>query len=179
MHARILPKEFFMRPTLVVASELLGKFLVISKNGRTIGRMITETEAYDGFQDRASHASHGKTKRNAPMFEAGGIWYVYLVYGTYDMLNIVTGPEAYPAALLIRGVDGITGPGKLTKKFGITRAHNGLAAEKKSGLWIEDHGIALPQKNIKKAARIGVEYAGPVWAKKRYRFFMDTIVYSK
>lgn len=172
MHQRILSKAFFIRPTLLVARDLLGKFLVVSKNGVKTSRMVTEVEAYDGFEDKASHASCGLTKRNAPMFEAGGIWYVYLVYGMYEMLNIVTGPKGYPAALLIRGMEGSAGPGKLAKQLGITRACNGLAATKKSGLWIEDRGVVIPESHIKKSPRIGVNYAGSLWAKKKYRFFI-------
>lgn len=173
MSRRTLAKSFFIRPTLLVARDLLGKFLVVSKNGVKTSRMVTEVEAYDGFEDKASHASRGLTKRNAPMFEAGGIWYVYLVYGMYEMLNIVTGPKGYPAALLIRGVEGAAGPGKLTKEFHITRAYNGLAATKKNGLWIEDQGVVIPESHIKKSPRVGVAYAGPVWSKKRYRFFIQ------
>ena len=169
----VLSKQFYIRPTLQVAEELLGKFLMVSKNGKMTAHMITEVEAYDGFEDKASHASRGLTKRNAPMFEAGGIWYIYFVYGMYDMLNIVTGSKAYPAAILIRGVEDISGPGKLTKHLGITRAYNGLPASRVSGLWIEDRGFLVPRRTIKKSSRIGVGYAGPVWAKKRYRFFLD------
>ncbi|TSC80083.1 MAG: DNA-3-methyladenine glycosylase [Parcubacteria group bacterium Gr01-1014_29] len=172
MRSRILPKEFFIRPALFVARELLGKFLVVSKNGKTISRMITEVEAYDGFRDKASHASRGKTERNAPMFSTGGIWYVYFVYGMHEMLNIVTGPKEYPAAVLLRGIEGYSGPGKLTKQLGISHVYNGLSASRKTGLWIEDRGVYIPTSRIKKSPRIGVDYAGPVWAKKRYRFFI-------
>lgn len=168
----IIKKDFFLRPTLEVANDLLGKYLVVrQKDGSAVARMITEVEAYDGFEDKASHASHGMTKRNTPMFEVGGIWYIYFVYGMYNMLNIVTGPKGYPAAILIRGVEDIGGPGKLAKQLGITRAYNGLAATKKSGLWIEDQGVVIPESHIKKSPRIGVAYTGPVWSKKKYRFF--------
>ncbi len=172
MRSHILPKAFFMQSALVVAHELLGKFLVVSKNGKRRSSMITEIEAYDGFEDKASHAARGKTLRNAPMFQEGGIWYVYLIYGMYNMLNVVTGPRAYPAAILIRGVDGIGGPGKLTRLWGITRFYNGLPLNQSTGLWIEDRGVVIPQKLITKSPRVGVMYAGPVWAQKPYRFFI-------
>lgn len=169
----ILKKEFFLRPALAIAENLLGKYLVMrQKDGSTVAQMITEVEAYDGFKDKASHASRGKTKRNQSMFEAGGIWYVYFVYGMYEILNIVVGSNGYPAALLIRGVEGVTGPGKVTRHYGITRLFDGLQATRTSGLWIEDRGVGIPTSHIKKSPRIGVDYAGPVWSKKRYRFFI-------
>lgn len=169
-----LDKEFFERPTLVVARELLGKFLVIDDKAV----MITEVEAYDGHEDKASHASKGKTKRTAVMFGPAGYWYVYLIYGMYDMLNIVTGPKDYPAAILIRGVidengKKYNGPGKLTKALRITKKFNNQKADKKTGLWVEDRGVKIPKNKIKKSARIGVNYAGPIWAAKEYRFYID------
>lgn len=164
-------RDFFIRDTLKVAYDLLGMVLVIrKKDGRRVERMITEVEAYDGLLDTASHASCGKTARNAPMFSLGGIWYVYLIYGMYDMLNIVTGPKAYPAAVLIRGVEGIDGPGKITRFFGITRAYNNQPANRESGLWIEDWQRVMSAAHITKTPRIGVAYAGSVWARKPYRF---------
>lgn len=170
----VLPQDFYRRPTLSVASELIGKFLTVKqKTGSMISRMITEVEAYDGPRDKASHAAHGKTERNKIMFEAGGIWYIYFIYGMYDMLNIVTGPAGYPAAVLVRGVEGIHGPGRLTKMLGITRAFNGLSPTKKTGLYIEERGVYIPETLIETAPRIGVAHAGPVWAKKHYRFFID------
>jgi len=168
---RVLSKIFYMRPAIEVAPEILGKFLVMRQARDTFTEcMITEAEAYDGFDDKASHASCGRTARNAPMFEAGGIWYIYFVYGMYEMLNIVTGPKEYPAAVLIRGVVGADGPGKLTRMFGITRAYNGKPAVRASGLWIEDRGITVLKSRIQKSPRIGVSYAGPEWAGKPYRF---------
>jgi DNA-3-methyladenine glycosylase len=168
----ILQKTFYNRPTLKVAQELLGKFLVIEKPGEKISRMITEVEAYDGFEDKASHASKGKTSRTQVMFEEGGIWYVYFIYGMYEMLNIVVGEKDYPAAILIRGVEDINGPGRLTKFYGITRAFNGKPATQQIGLYIEDRGIIINPSQIKKSPRIGVGYAGPVWSKKEYRFYL-------
>lgn len=173
---RVLPHKFYQRSTLVVARELLGKFLIIrQKDGNVLSRMLTEVEAYDGPRDKASHAARGMTERNKIMFEAGGIWYIYFIYGMYDMLNMVTGSAGYPAAILIRGVEGANGPGRLTKILGITQTFNGLSSTKKTGLYIEDRGVHIPETRIKTAPRIGVAYAGPVWSQKHYRFFIDVI----
>jgi DNA-3-methyladenine glycosylase len=163
---KILQKDFFEQPTLSVSEGLLGKFLV--RDGRAY--MITEVEAYDGFEDRASHASRGKTPRNTVMFGEAGVWYVYFVYGMHHMLNIVTGEKDYPAAVLIRGVEGISGPARLTKALGIDRAMNEQKAARKSGLWIEDRGIIVPKNHIERTPRIGVAYAGEEWAGKPWRF---------
>lgn len=132
--------------------------------------MITEAEAYEGHDDRASHASKGKTARTAIMFGSPGYWYVYLVYGMHEMLNVVTGPDGHPSAVLIRGVEGIEGPGRVTKRCGITRAQNTLPATHETGLWIEDRGIHIAPRQILKTPRIGVAYAGEEWAAKPWRF---------
>lgn len=174
MH-RVLGREFFERRPQVVARKLLGKFLVRSGSGKSRAYMITETEAYDGPDDLACHASKGRTKRTEVMFGPAGHWYVYLVYGMYDMLNIVTGPKGYPSAVLIRACQGLPltlgGPGKLTRELKITRALNGKRASRTSGLWIEDRGTKVWRSDIKTAPRIGVAYAG-VWAKKLWRFML-------
>src|SRR3989338_7272276 len=101
---KILKPEFFDRPTLVVAKELIGKVLVRRVGGKTVALMITETEAYDGFKDLASHAHRGQTPRNTPMFGKPGTIYVYFPYGMHWMPNLVCGKKEYPAAVLIRGV---------------------------------------------------------------------------
>lgn len=168
----ILKKEFFSRATPVVAKELLGKYLVRKRNGKETAHMITEAEAYDGFFDKASHAYKGKTPRAKVMFGEPGIWYVYLVYGMHEMLNVVTGERDYPAAVLIRGVEGINGPGKLTKAFSITRAFNNKKAGRETGLWIEDRGTIVAKKNIASTPRVGVHYAGSYWAGRPWRFVL-------
>jgi DNA-3-methyladenine glycosylase len=182
----ILKQIFFDRPTLVVARELLGKFLVrlgeqdstdASLNPALLGRkklivaMITEVEAYDGFDDKASHASRGMTKRNKIMFGPPGFWYVYFTYGMHWMLNIVVGPKGYPAAILIRGVGGVVGPARLTKFFKIDGKFNNKISAPKTRLWIEDRGVIV-KDNVVRTPRIGVAYAGPVWSKKKYRFIL-------
>lgn len=133
--------------------------------------MITETEAYDGPDDKASHAHRGKTARNEVMFREAGFWYVYLVYGMHHMLNIVTGKKEYPAAVLIRGAGEYDGPGKLAKALRINRQQNGKKAGRLGGLWIEDRGVSISKRRIQKTPRIGVAYAEE-WAKKPYRFVL-------
>lgn len=174
----LLNETFFNRSTILVAQELLGKFLVRRRRGRETAMMITEVEAYDGFDDKASHASRGMTSRNAPMFGPAGFWYVYLVYGMHYMLNIVTREEGYPAAILIRGAtahkDGlkIDGPAKLTQFLGINAIYNRKQANKRTGLWLEDRGVVVSKSRIAREARIGVEYAGKKWAGKKLRFYI-------
>ena len=101
---RVLNKKFFERDTITVAKELLGKCLVRRIGKKKLRVIITEVEVYDGFRDKASHASRGKTKRNELMFGDAGHWYVYFTYGMHWMLNIVTRKKDYPAAVLIRGI---------------------------------------------------------------------------
>lgn len=168
----ILKPAFFSRPALRVAQDLLGKFIVRRWRGREIAFMITEVEAYDGPDDKASHASRGKTQRNQVMFGPAGFWYVYFVYGNHWMLNIVTGPKNYPAAILIRGTDKVVGPGRLTKFLHVDRKLNGQPASRVSGLWIEDRGVRISKNKIQRTPRVGVAYAGE-WAKKPYRFILE------
>ena len=167
---KILRRQFFDRDTPLVAKELLGKYIVRKIGKKTIALKITETEAYDGFSDKASHASRGKTARNTVMFGPAGYFYVYFTYGMHWMLNVVTGKKDYPAAILIRGVEGYNGPAKLTKFLAIDKKLNALLASPKSELWFEDRGEKVDPKNIKATGRIGVNYAGPVWSKKNWRF---------
>jgi DNA-3-methyladenine glycosylase len=168
----ILKKDFFIRPTLEVAEEILGKYLVRSFGENKMEGMITEVEAYDGPDDKANHASIGKTKRNEVMYESGGHIYVYLTYGIHNMLNLVTGEEGYPAAILIRSTEQVSGPGRLTKFYHIDRSLNRLEAKAKNGLWIEDRGVEIGSKDIKRTPRVGVQYAGETWAGKPYRFIL-------
>lgn len=169
---QILKPEFFARPTLKVAPELLGKFLVRQIGGEQFAARITEVEAYDGFDDQASHASRGKTPRNAPMFGPAGFWYIYIVYGMHWMLNVVTREAGYPAAILIRGVQDAVGPGRLTRQFKIDKKLNNQPALLESGLWFEERDSHQSKIVIKTSPRIGVDYAGR-WAKKPWRFFYE------
>jgi DNA-3-methyladenine glycosylase len=139
-------------------------------DGRLESQVITEVEAYDGPRDLACHASKGRTTRTEVMFGGAGVWYVYLCYGIHEMLNLVTGPPDYPAAVLIRGLHKVSGPGRLTKALGITRLLNGTPAVETGGLWIAESGLVIPRRDIMATPRIGVDYAGPVWAAKPWRF---------
>ena len=171
--ARIIKaKALRSKETVVLARRLLGKFLVRATPRGPVAAMITEVEAYDGEHDRACHARNGRTVRNAMMYEPGGVWYVYLCYGMHELLNLVTGPRDYPAAVLIRGVVGASGPGRLTKALLINRRLNGTPATPEGGLWIEDRGVRVPRGAISATPRIGVDYAGPVWARKPWRFVL-------
>ncbi|MFC1625326.1 DNA-3-methyladenine glycosylase [Patescibacteria group bacterium] len=166
---KALNQEFFNRPVLEVAPELLGKFLTRKNNGKETALMITDIEAYDGLKDRASHCRCGQTERNKIMFGEAGHWYVYFTYGIHWMLNAVTGPAGYPAAVLIRGTEEIYGPARITKFLKVNKKLNGFSIERKSGLWIEDRGIKIAPDSIERCKRVGVDYAGQ-WADKLYRF---------
>ena len=166
-----LKKEFFHRPVLEVAEDLLGHQLVLSQPNRTQAFQITEVEAYDGPDDKACHGRFGMTKRTEVMFGEAGYWYVYLCYGMYWMLNIVTGDPGYPAAVLIRAVEGYDGPGKLTKHLGITGELNGKKCLKESGVWIE-RGEDIDPDAIRRLPRIGIDYAEE-WKDKPYRFLIE------
>jgi len=132
--------------------------------------MITEVEAYDGEKDLACHAARGRTQRTGVMYGPGGHWYVYLCYGMHEMLNLVVGPREWPAAVLIRGVAGIAGPGRLTRAMGIGREINGRPATPPTGLHLEDRGVRVPRRFVLATPRIGVGYAGPYWAGVPWRF---------
>ncbi|MDD4761758.1 MAG: DNA-3-methyladenine glycosylase, partial [Candidatus Pacebacteria bacterium] len=163
MTGMLMKKEDFLsKNTPVLAKNLLGKILVRKIGNKEMRAVIFETEAYGGFLDKASHAYKGKTERNEIMFQEAGNWYVYFIYGKYFMLNLVTGPVRYPAAILIRGVEilperkRVDGPGRLTKFLRIDKNLNGKAIEKKSGLWIESSGIKIKSKDIKSLPRVGI-----------------------
>ena len=174
MSALIQAKELQRKNTVVLASRLLGKVLVRRRPDGSITRhVITETEAYHSERDLACHASKGRTPRTEVLYRAGGCWYVYLCYGIHEMLNLVVGPENFPAAILIRGLHDVIGPGRLTKALGVNRQLNGLPAEVTTGLWLEDDDILVPKGWIKATPRIGVDYAGPIWSAKPWRFTFD------
>jgi DNA-3-methyladenine glycosylase len=162
------------KKTVALARWLLGKHLVRRwPDGRIEARLIVETEAYDGERDLACHARAGRTPRTDVMYAPGGLWYVYLCYGIHEMLNLVVGPPDWPAAILLRGVEGAVGPGRLTKALAIDRSLNRAPAAEASGLWLEDHGVRVPTTLVVRTPRIGVDYAGPLWAGKPWRFTFD------
>jgi DNA-3-methyladenine glycosylase len=169
---KILTESFFRRPAPKVAQDLLGKFLVRKTGRGEMAAMIIETEAYEGANDLASHASKGRTARTEVMFGKPGRFYIYLVYGMYYMLNVVTGKEGHPSAVLIRSLEEVSGPGRLTRKFSITKALNASHARLTEKLWFEDRGMAVERSRIKRTGRIGVKYAGPIWSQKPWRFVL-------
>jgi len=158
--------------TVGLARWLLGKALVRTSRGRATAHVITEVEAYDSERDLACHASRGRTGRTETLYAAGGVWYVYLVYGMHHMLNIVTGPRGHPAAVLIRGAGSISGPGRITRALRIDRRLNGAPAVRASGLHLEDTGTRVGPRGVLATPRIGVGYAGPVWSRKPWRFVL-------
>jgi DNA-3-methyladenine glycosylase len=170
-----LPRSFYARGTLTVACELLGMHLVHERDGiRQVGRIV-EVEAYKGPADLAAHSSKGRTARTEVMFGPPGHAYVYLIYGFWHCLNVVTARDGVPHAVLIRALEPVTGieatthgPGLLCKALGIDRGLNG--ADLLDGpLWIErPYGFRRPR--VVRAPRIGVDYAGD-WALKPWRFY--------
>lgn len=169
-----LRRAFYTRPALEVARDLPGRVLCRRLPGGTVlrGRLV-EVEAYDGPDDRASHAFRGRTPRNAAMFERGGTAYVYQIYGIHFCLNLSTGDKGYPAAILLRAAeppaDGVSasGPGRLCRAFQVDRALDGASFLGKE-LWLEQ-GSAPEPGRVKTTERIGVDYAGE-WARRLYRF---------
>lgn len=164
-----LPAAFFQRDVLEVAPDLLGKFLVRKFDRGEIHRFrITEVEAYRGEEDKACHASKGKTKRTEVMFSEGGKIYVYLIYGIYWLLNITTGKENEPQAVLIRGVEEISGPGRIGKYLKLDSSFYG---ESITGdrLWVENSD----EKPVYKTTpRIGIDYAEE-WKDIEWRFVVE------
>jgi DNA-3-methyladenine glycosylase len=175
--SRKLTRDFYARDdTLAVARDLIGMHLVHDDAGtRRIGRIV-ETEAYMGPEDLAAHSSRGRTMRTEVMFGPPGHAYVYLIYGFWNCLNVVTAAEGTPHAVLLRAlepVSGITdktwGPGLLCRAMNIDRRLNG-ADLGRDVLWLERPPEPIPPARIGRSARIGVDYAGP-WAKRSWRFF--------
>ena len=166
---RLLPPEFFLRDVLEVAPELIGKKLVRRfPDGRIEKYRITETEAYRGIEDRACHASKGRTPRTDVMFQEGGTVYVYLIYGQYWLLNIVTGFKEDASAVLIRGMEGFPGPGRVGRELQLDRSFYGESLINSQRIWIED---AAPVPEIRMSKRIGIGYSGDEWAEKLWRFY--------
>jgi len=165
----IIPLDFFNRPAAKVARELIGKQVLRSLGPRTHSFTITETEAYEGEHDLACHSAKGRTARTEVMFGPAGRFYIYRIYGLHWMLNIVTGEVNEAAAVLIRGVEGVNGPGRVAAALSINSSIAGRDAVPASGLWFEE-----PQKpkrfRVTRTTRIGIEYAGPIWAAKKLRF---------
>ncbi|MCB9103364.1 MAG: DNA-3-methyladenine glycosylase [Anaerolineales bacterium] len=190
----ILTQEFFARPTLTVARDLLGQRLVRDLDGQRLSGLIVETEAYIGPDDTASHARMGRTDRNAIMFGPAGVAYVYFIYGMYHMLNIVTDQPDFPAAILIRALEPLTGqtamqahrqknnrplkpinltngPGKLCQALAIDRRLNHFPITQGHTLWLEP-GDPLPDQAIAAGPRVGIDYATPECVAAPWRFWI-------
>ncbi|MFD2246238.1 DNA-3-methyladenine glycosylase [Pontibacter ruber] len=176
-----LPQSFYTRPNVVqIAQELLGKYLYTNHDGILTGGMIVETEAYSGVNDKACHAHmNRRTQRTEIMYHEGGVAYVYLVYGIYNLFNIITNVEGQADAVLVRAIEpevGVeemllrrnmasikpnltAGPGVLSIALGINRKHYGTPLTGET-IWIEDKGVEVPAESIAVGPRIGVDYAG-------------------
>lgn len=172
-----LTSAFYTKDTITVAKELLGKYLVHINNGVKQVAKIVEVEAYLGSHDLAAHSAKGLTPRTQVMFGPPGHAYIYLIYGLYHCLNIVTEPEGYGAAVLLRAVEPIKnihyrtqGPGLLCKAMHIDKqlnTHNLITSKQ---FYIAENPN-LESFKIVKRTRIGVDYAG-LWAKKLLRFYI-------
>ncbi|MDR2931106.1 MAG: DNA-3-methyladenine glycosylase [Propionibacteriaceae bacterium] len=153
-----LGPDFYRRDVLEVAPALLGKLVChVTGDGKTLRGRVTEVEAYRGEQDTACHARVGRTKRTEPLYHVGGCAYVYLCYGIHRLMNVVTGPQDMPQAVLLRGLADVSGPGRLTRALGVELADNLTDLTTSSVLWLEDDAH-VPQ-HIDTTGRIGIGYA--------------------
>jgi DNA-3-methyladenine glycosylase len=179
---RRLARSDFNRPTLDVARGLIGKFIVHQAGTKVREAMITEVEAYKGPRDLAAHSAKGRrTARVEPLYGDGGTVYVYFIYGIHWMLNFATAGRDVGEGVLIRGVLAdvsgtpryLAGPGRVTTCLGIDKALNGMDAVTSKRIWIEDRGVKIAARRILRGPRIGVDYAGPYWAARPWRFRVD------
>ena len=165
-----LGKQDYQRDAVGMAKVLLGMTLCrCLEDGTVLRARIVETEAYFGEEDTACHAHKGRTLRTDVMYASGGFAYVYLCYGMHDMLNVVTGPADHPEAVLIRGVEGAIGPGRVTKALQITRAFNRENLVDSDRLWIESEGVSA---RFKATPRIGIGYATKRDQSRKWRFVL-------
>jgi len=163
--------DFFIKDVLEIAPALLGKILVrVYPDGKIAEFIISETEAYRGEEDLACHACKGHTPRTEVMYYHGGHIYVYLIYGMYWMLNIVTGIKGVPQAILIRGLKGLYGPGKITRHLEIDKSFYGENLSTSKRLYVCE---GLKNISFKTKMRIGVDYAGEIWRNKPWRYILD------
>lgn len=183
METRRLTGNFYGRPALAVAKGLLGKRLVRKIGKKKLTGKIVETEAYIGPRDRASHAFGGRmTPRNKAEYLAGGHIYIYLVYGMYWQLNVSASKEGKPECVLIRALepeiadlrDQADGPGKLCRWLGLDKSFYGEDLTKSGRIWIEDEGERTAPSRILAAPRIGIDYAGPYWSRRKWRFVLNS-----
>lgn len=172
----LLTKEFFKQDAVEIAPKLLGlTFNRLTPSGKLKTGIIVETEAYMP-NDPACHASKGITKRTLPMFKEGGICYVYLIYGMYHCLNVVTGAKGSGQAVLIRALElqseeksskAASGPGKLCRHFEIDKQQNGLLFSKENGIWFE-RPSTFQNNIVETSSRIGIS----VGKEKEWRFYI-------
>jgi len=163
--------EFYCQDVLEVAPRLLGKHLIrIYPDGTKAAYVISETEAYRGGEDLACHASKGRTPRTEVMFGDGGHLYMYLIYGMYWMLNVVTGNKGVPQAVLFRGLREASGPGRLTSLIRVDKDFYGEDLVKSDRIWVEESGTR-PQYTA--GPRIGIDYAGEPWKDMPWRFLIN------
>lgn len=187
-----LDRDFYTRESVTtIARELIGKYIFTNINGMVSSGMITETEAYEGITDRASHAfNNRRTNRTEVMFAEGGVAYVYLCYGVHHLFNIVTNIRDIPHAVLLRGIqpmEGVKfmesrigktyrgagfsdGPGKAAKALGIRVTDTGKSLLG-NNIWIEDKGVTVSDDLVQIGPRIGIPYANE-HALLPYRFLM-------
>ena len=184
---RVLPREFYDRPTLTVARDLIGARLVRMLDGQRLAGLITETEAYVGETDLGSHARAGRTPRTKVMYGPPGHAYVYFTYGNHWMLNVVCEKENMPGAVLIRAmqtVEGVKtmlerrsgrdtfGPGKLAQALDITGEQNGIDLTRRNAqLWIEE-GLPVASRLVTKGPRVGLYSVPEPWKSKPWRFLV-------
>jgi DNA-3-methyladenine glycosylase len=177
-----LPRLFYARKTISVAKALLGKHLVrVEKDQQKIGRIV-EVEAYLGPHDLAAHSAKGRTARTEVMFGAPGHAYVYLIYGMYHCMNVVTEEEGHASAVLIRAVQPLSGieartqgPGLLCRAMNITRDLNGRDLVTGADFYIGE-GSDIPSHEIIARPRIGVDYAGK-WKDEPLRYYIKGSIF--
>jgi DNA-3-methyladenine glycosylase len=159
-----------MNDTLKVAPSLIGKLIVRKySNGEIKKFRIIETESYKGEEDSACHAYKGRTKRTEVMYKEGGYTYIYLCYGIHYLLNIITGEYNNPQGVLIRGIEGYIGPGRVTKALELDKSLNEVDITKSQSIWIEDDGYKCEYTTSK---RIGIDYATEPYKSIEWRFIM-------
>ncbi len=190
LEGKKLERDFFIRGTLWVARNLLGKYIVRRIGDNFRAGKIVETEAYIGPQDKASHAFNWKrTPRNEAEYLEGGFLYVYLCYGVHWQLNIVTYKKGRPECVLIRALEPVkkedrekriaSGPGKLTKWLKIDKSFDKEDLIKSKRIWVEDRGESIKKKDIVATERVGIDYAKE-WADVPWRFYIkDNLFISR
>lgn len=170
-----LTEQDYRKDAVTMAKALLGATICRRLDDGTVLRArIVETEAYYGEEDTACHAHKGRTQRTDIMYSPGGFAYVYLCYGMHNMLNVVTGPADHPEAVLIRGVEGAVGPGRVTKALQITLGLNRENLVESEKLWIEMNGA--PPTKYKASPRVGIAYASKRDQARKWRFVITHAV---